>query len=84
MLDTFSKAIQKARKMANRTRSAIACTRCKSRKMKCSDYHPCKKCLKARTVCNYSSASNKIEEQVIGGFLSVSSISSRVGKGIFI
>jgi hypothetical protein len=40
-----SKDIQKARQSAKRTRAAVACTRCKIQKLKCSDYRPCKRCL---------------------------------------
>ena len=37
--------------MAQRTRSSIACARCKSTKTKCSDYRPCKHCSYLRIAC---------------------------------
>jgi hypothetical protein len=37
--------IQKARQRAKRTRVTAACTRCKSAKIRCSDYRPCKHCV---------------------------------------
>ena len=46
-----SKAIQKARQMAKRNRTSIACTRCKMAKSKCSDYRPCKQCTTSKSVC---------------------------------
>ena len=39
-----SKDIRKARRIARRTRSAVACARCKASKVKCNDYRPCKQC----------------------------------------
>ena len=39
-----SKDIQKARQIAKRNRTSIACNRCKASKTKCSDYRPCKHC----------------------------------------
>ena len=39
-----SKDIQLARRNAKRNRAATACARCKSAKVKCSDYRPCKNC----------------------------------------
>ncbi len=39
-----SKAIQKARRNALRTRALAACVPCKTSKMKCNDYRPCKRC----------------------------------------
>ena len=33
-----------ARRMATRTRAGAACTSCKARKSKCSDYRPCARC----------------------------------------
>jgi hypothetical protein len=46
-----SKAIQKARQMAKRNRSAVACVRCKVGKSKCSDYRPCKNCWAMKAPC---------------------------------
>jgi hypothetical protein len=40
-----SKDIQLARRNAKRNRAATACSRCKSGKVKCSDYRPCKNCV---------------------------------------
>jgi hypothetical protein len=50
-VELFSKAIQKARRMAKRTRTGIACTRCKSTKTKCSDHRPCKHCIYLGAAC---------------------------------
>jgi hypothetical protein len=38
--------LQRARRMAQRSRSATACMFCKVRKAKCSDYRPCARCTK--------------------------------------
>ena len=46
-----SKDIQKARQMAKRKRSSVACSRCKMAKLKCSDYRPCKQCSNFKTTC---------------------------------
>ena len=46
------KVIQKARQMAKRTRAAVACARCKSGKLRCSDFRPCKQCTKVRSSCS--------------------------------
>ena len=39
-----SKDIQKARQNAKRTRAYVACGRCKTSKVACSNYRPCKRC----------------------------------------
>jgi hypothetical protein len=39
--------LQRARRMALRSRAAAACLPCKSRKAKCSDCRPCTRCKKA-------------------------------------
>ncbi len=39
-----SKDIQKARRVASRSRAALACTPCRLAKLKCNDYRPCKRC----------------------------------------
>ena len=44
MHSVSSKDIHKARRIARRTRSAVACARCKASKVKCNDYRPCKQC----------------------------------------
>ena len=46
-----SKQIQKARQMAKRSRTAVACARCKAAKIKCSDYRPCKQCVNFNSPC---------------------------------
>ena len=51
MFGVSYKAIQKARQMAKRTRAAVACARCKSAKLRCSDFRPCKQCSKLRMDC---------------------------------
>ena len=47
-----SKEIQKARRLAKRTRSAVACARCKASKVKCNDYRPCKQCVENLNSCD--------------------------------
>ena len=47
-----SKEIQKARRLAKRTRSAVACARCKVSKVKCNDYRPCKQCVENLRSCD--------------------------------
>ena len=48
--------------MAKRSRTAVACARCKAAKIKCSDYRPCKLCVNSNCRCeeasNPKSASN--------------------------
>ena len=39
-----SRDLQKARQIAKRNRTSVACNRCKAAKTKCSEYRPCKKC----------------------------------------
>jgi hypothetical protein len=39
--------LQRARRMAQRSRAATACLPCKASKAKCSDYRPCARCKKA-------------------------------------
>jgi hypothetical protein len=39
-----SRDLQKARQIAKRNRTSVACHRCKAGKTKCSDYRPCKQC----------------------------------------
>ena len=46
-----SKDIQKARQTAKRSRTSVACLRCKAAKMKCSDYRPCKQCTNVKISC---------------------------------
>ena len=46
-----SKEIQKARRSAKRTKSAVACARCKASKVKCNDYRPCKNCTESFNLC---------------------------------
>lgn len=38
--------------MAKRSRASVACTRCKSLKVRCSDYRPCKRCTAAEIKCD--------------------------------
>ena len=59
VMDISSKAIQKARQMAKRTRAATACNPCKVRKQKCSDFRPCKHCVNSKSPCHeYKSEDN--------------------------
>ena len=50
-----SKQIQKARQMAKRSRTAVACARCKTAKSKCSDYRPCNQCVNSNSRCEEAS-----------------------------
>jgi hypothetical protein len=52
VMGVFSKEIQKARQMAKRNRSAVACARCKKAKSKCSDSRPCKHCVNLKVPCD--------------------------------
>ena len=56
-----SKDIQKARRSAKRKRAAVACSRCKAGKIKCSEYRPCKQCviLKVAHSCSNTNAGAK-------------------------
>jgi hypothetical protein len=49
--DAYSKAIARARRMATRKRSAVACARCRAMKIKCSDSRPCKHCVLLESSC---------------------------------
>ena len=62
--------IQKARQMARRCRAAVACTRCKSAKIRCSDFRPCKQCLKmkvpgleASVLCSFAPLNTTMSEK---------------------
>ena len=46
-----SKEIQRVRRLAKRVRAAVACARCKSFKVKCNDYRPCKQCSDNSSKC---------------------------------
>ena len=46
-----SKEIERVRRLAKRVRAAVACARCKSFKVKCNDYRPCKQCSDNSSVC---------------------------------
>ena len=50
--EVSSEDIQKARQTAKRSRTSVACSRCKTGKMKCSDYRPCKQCTNSRLACD--------------------------------
>jgi hypothetical protein len=53
MLSTVSsEEIQKARRMAKRTRANAACSSCKSAKTRCSDFRPCKRCTDSKAPCD--------------------------------
>ena len=63
-----SKDIQKARKNAQRSRTAVACFRCKVGKVKCSDYRPCKNCASYGRECsNLSIVSEFCPSETIDG-----------------
>jgi hypothetical protein len=47
-----SKELQKARQIAKRNRTSVACARCKTAKSKCTDYRPCKRCVIAGVGCD--------------------------------
>lgn len=57
MPSSFAKGIQKARRMAKRNRTLIACAKCKAAKSKCSDSRPCKNCTDSGSVCREAMAS---------------------------
>ena len=44
MAGVSTKDLQKARQIAKRKRTSVACTRCKSSKTRCSEFRPCSKC----------------------------------------
>ena len=60
-----SKQIQKARQMAKRSRTAVACVRCKAAKSKCSDYRPCKQCVNSNSRCTEASESKSVSNTSI-------------------
>jgi hypothetical protein len=51
-----SKDLLKARRIAKRTRTYNACNRCKSRKAKCTDYRPCKRCANTKHASSCTSS----------------------------
>ena len=57
-----SKDIQKARQSAKRARASAACFRCKTAKVKCSDYRPCKRCLSIKKTCLWQDTISKAED----------------------
>ncbi len=50
-LSVSSKDLLKARQMAKRKRTSVACSRCKMAKSKCTEYRPCKRCVDSRVEC---------------------------------
>jgi hypothetical protein len=54
-VSALSKEIRRARQMAKRNRAFAACLRCKSSKVKCADYRPCKRCANGGFECSGSS-----------------------------
>jgi hypothetical protein len=51
-LDLKGDPLLRARRMALRSRAAMACVPCKARKSKCSDHRPCKRCKSAGGTLN--------------------------------
>jgi hypothetical protein len=49
--------IQNARKKAKRIRVSVACARCKSGKIKCSDFRPCRSCVRCGIASECSDSS---------------------------
>lgn len=49
--------------MAKRTRSAVACVRCKAAKSKCSDYRPCKHCVSIKASCTDAVGMDEANDQ---------------------
>ena len=50
--------------MAKRTRSAVACARCKASKVKCNDYRPCKQCLENLNCCDNGTFQYSAKQEV--------------------
>jgi hypothetical protein len=46
-----SKDLLKARQMAKRNRTSVACARCKLAKSRCTEYRPCKRCVNSSVEC---------------------------------
>ena len=61
MQNVGSQEIQVARRNAKRTRVARACLRCKSGKIKCSVYRPCKHCVGSGNSYACSAATNEVD-----------------------
>ena len=51
--------------MAKRSRTAVACVRCKAAKSKCSDYRPCKQCVNSNSRCMEASESKSVSNTSI-------------------
>ena len=49
--EVSSKDIQRARRIALRTRSSAACAKCRETKTKCNDYRPCARCKRNGETC---------------------------------
>ncbi len=49
--DVSTKDLVRVRRLAARRRAAVACLRCKVAKTRCTDYRPCKKCVKSILEC---------------------------------
>ena len=52
--------LMQARRSAKRTRAALACSRCKVSKSKCSDYRPCGRCTRAGQASLCLGANNNV------------------------
>ena len=50
--EVSSKDIQRARRIALRTRSSAACAKCRETKTKCNDYRPCARCKRNGEACD--------------------------------
>jgi hypothetical protein len=48
--------IQRARRIAKRIRSSVACKSCKASKAKCSDFRPCSRCNRSKVDCSDKAA----------------------------
>ena len=76
-----SKEIQRVRRLAKRVRAAVACARCKSFKVKCNDYRPCKQCSDNSCVCEVGMVRNPTSDCFkVQGAVHIKSESNKAGQ----
>jgi hypothetical protein len=75
--------LQRARRMAQRSRAAAACLPCKAGKARCNDYRPCARCKKAgiNGLCVDPQSKQPGASLNVGKLSSISSMSNPVFDG---
>ena len=67
--------------MARRRRAAVACTRCKSAKIRCSDFRPCKQCSMLKSPCLVASSVTPLNTTMSAKDVRTVAITSQAAMG---